>query len=76
MEENFSTLKNEMTMSIKEAYRTPNRVDQKRNSSRHIIVKTPNVQKKERLLKAARKKNMQHIKADQLELYQTSQQRL
>ena len=33
IEENFSTLKNEMTMSIKEAYRTPNRVNQKRNSS-------------------------------------------
>ena len=27
LEEKFSTLKNEMTMSIKEAYRTPNRVD-------------------------------------------------
>ena len=45
--ENFPTLKNEMTMSIKEAYRTPNRVDQKGNSSRHIIVKTPSVQYKE-----------------------------
>ena len=33
VEENFPTLKNEMTMNIKEAYRTPNRVDQKRNSS-------------------------------------------
>ena len=27
LEENFPTLKNEMTVSIKEAYRTPNRVD-------------------------------------------------
>ena len=33
VEENFFTLKNEMTMSIKEAYRTPNKLDQKRNSS-------------------------------------------
>ena len=33
IEENFPTLKNEMTMSIKQAYRTPNRVNQKRNSS-------------------------------------------
>ena len=33
IEENFPTLKNEMTMSIKEAYRTPNRLHQKRNSS-------------------------------------------
>ena len=29
IEENFPTLKKEMTMRIKEAYRTPNRVDQK-----------------------------------------------
>jgi hypothetical protein len=33
IEENFSNLKKEMTMSIQEAYRTPNRLDQKRNSS-------------------------------------------
>ena len=33
LEENFPTIKNEMTTSIKEAHRTPNRMDQKRNSS-------------------------------------------
>jgi hypothetical protein len=27
---------------IQEAYRTPNRLGQKRNSSHHIIIKTPN----------------------------------
>jgi hypothetical protein len=43
-------------MSIQEAYRTPNRLDQKRNSSHYIIVKTPNAQNKERLLKAVREK--------------------
>jgi exonuclease III len=37
IEENFPTLKKEMPMNIQEAYRTPNRLDQKRNSSRHII---------------------------------------
>ena len=31
--ENFPTLKNEMTTSRKEAFRTPNRLDQKRNTS-------------------------------------------
>jgi hypothetical protein len=29
-----------MPMNIKEAYRTPNSLDQKRNSSHHIIIKT------------------------------------
>jgi hypothetical protein len=33
MEENFLNLKKEMTMDIQEAYRTPNKLDQRRNSS-------------------------------------------
>ena len=35
---------------------TPNRLDQKRNSSRHIIIKTPNAQNKERISKEVREK--------------------
>jgi hypothetical protein len=54
IEENFPNLKKEMPMNIQEAYRTPNRLDQKRNSSRHIIIKIPNTIKKERILKAVR----------------------
>jgi hypothetical protein len=46
IEENFPNLKKEMPMNIQEAYRTPNRLDQKRNSSRHIIFKIPNAQNK------------------------------
>jgi hypothetical protein len=56
IEENFPNLKKEMLMSIQEAYRTPNRLDQKRNSSCHIIIKTPNALNKERILKAVREK--------------------
>ena len=33
IEENFPNLKKEMPMNIQEAYRTPNRLDQRRNSS-------------------------------------------
>jgi hypothetical protein len=47
IEENFPNLKKQMPMNIKEAYRTPNRLDQKRNSSHHIIIKTPNAVNKE-----------------------------
>ena len=54
IEENFPNLKKEMPMNIQEAYRTPNRLDQKRNSSCHIIIRTPNAQNKERILKAVR----------------------
>jgi len=33
IEENFPNLKKEMPMNIQEAYRTPNRLDQKRNQN-------------------------------------------
>jgi len=55
IEENFPNLKKEMPMNIQEAYRTPNRLDQKRNSSLHII-RTTNALNKDRILRAVRKK--------------------
>ena len=45
-----------MAMSLKEANINPNRVDQKRNSFQHIIVKMPSAKSKERILKAVRGK--------------------
>jgi hypothetical protein len=54
--ENVPNLKNKMLMNIQEAYRTPNRLDQKRNSTHHLIIKTPNTQNKDRILKAIREK--------------------
>ena len=47
-------LKNDMPMNIQEAYRTPNRLDQKRNYYRHIIIRTTNALNKDRILKAVR----------------------
>jgi hypothetical protein len=35
IEDNFPNLKKEMPMNIHKAYRTPKRLDQKRNSSTH-----------------------------------------
>jgi hypothetical protein len=57
IEENFPKLKKEVPINIQEAYRTSNRLNQKRNSSHHIISKTPNAQNKERVLKAVREKS-------------------
>jgi hypothetical protein len=51
---NFPNLKKKMPMNIQEAYRTPNTLIQKRNSSCSIIIKTPNALNKERILKAVR----------------------
>jgi hypothetical protein len=56
IEENFPNLKKEMSMNIQEAYRTLNRLDQKRNSSRHIIIRTTNALNKDRILKVVREK--------------------
>jgi hypothetical protein len=50
IEENSPDLKKEEPTE-QEAYRTPSRWDQKRNSSYHIIIKAPN---KERILKVVR----------------------
>ena len=38
IEENFPNLNNDMPMNIQEAYRIPNRLDEKRNSSRSIRI--------------------------------------
>jgi hypothetical protein len=43
-------------MNIQEAYRTPNRLDQKRNSSHHIIIRTTHALNIDRILKAIREK--------------------
>jgi hypothetical protein len=56
IEEKFPNLKKEMPMNIQEVYRTPNRLDQKRNSSLHIIIRTTNAPNKNRILKAVREK--------------------
>ena len=45
IEENSPNLKKEMPMNIQEAYRTPNTLNQKRNFSRNIIIKTTNALK-------------------------------
>jgi hypothetical protein len=43
-----------MPIKIQEAHRTPNRLDQKRNSSQHIIIRTTNALNKDGILKAVR----------------------
>jgi hypothetical protein len=43
-------------MNLQEAYRITNRLDQKRNSSQHIIIRTTNALNKDRILKALRGK--------------------
>lgn len=50
-----------MLVKNQEACRTPNRHYQKRNSICHRVVKTQNVQKKERILKSHMRKRKTHV---------------
>jgi hypothetical protein len=45
-----------MSIQVQETSRTPNRLDQHRNSQRHIIIKTTNTETRERIVKAVREK--------------------
>ena len=58
VKENFPNLVKEIDMKIQEAQRVPNKMDAKRPTPRHIIIKMPKVKDKERLLKTAREKKL------------------
>jgi zona occludens toxin (predicted ATPase) len=55
-------------MYIKEAYRTQNKLYYKRNFSCNIIIKTPNAQNKERILKALREKGQVSYKGTSIRI--------
>jgi hypothetical protein len=50
-EENFPNIKKEMPINIQEDQRNPIRLDQKKNSSHHIIIKTPNAKNRKNIKK-------------------------
>ena len=57
MKENFPNLMKEIDFhEVQETQRVPKKLDPKRNTPRHIIIKLPKTKDKERILKAARGK--------------------
>ena len=57
MKENFPNLVKDIDFQeVQEAQRLPKKLDPKRNTPRHMIIKLPKIKDKERILKAARKK--------------------
>ena len=57
MKENFPNLAKEIEFQeVQEAYRVPKKLDPRRNTPRHIIIKIPKVKDKERILEAARER--------------------
>ena len=58
MKENFLNLVKKIGMQVQEAQRVLNKMDANRPPPRHVIIKMPEVKDKERILKAARKKQL------------------
>ena len=56
MKENFPNLAQEIDIQVQEAQRVTHKLDPKRNTPRHVIIKMTKVKNKQRLLKAAREK--------------------
>ena len=56
MKENFPNLVKEIDIQVQEAQRVPNKMDPKRTTPRHIIIKMSEIKHKERILKAAKEK--------------------
>ena len=56
MKENFPELVKEIDIQVQKAQRVPKKMDTKRTTPRHIIIKMPKIKDKERILKPAREK--------------------
>ena len=58
MKEKFPNLVKEIDIQVQGVQRVPNKMDTKRPTPRHIIIKMPKVKHKERILKAAIEKQI------------------
>ena len=58
MKENFPNLMKEIDMQVQEAHRVPDKMNARRPTPRHIIIKMPKVKGKVRILKAAGEKQL------------------
>ena len=54
--ENFPKMGKEIATQVQETQRVPNRINPRRNTPRHILIKLTKIKHKEQLLKAAREK--------------------
>ena len=58
MKKHFPNLVKEIDMQVQETQRVPTKMDAKRPTPRHIIIKMLKIKDKERILKAAREKQL------------------
>jgi len=66
--ENFPNMEKEIVNQVQEAQRVPYRVNPRRNTSRHILIKLTKTKHKKRILKAAREKKQVTYKGNPLHL--------
>ena len=58
MAENFPNLVKETDIQVQEVQRIPYRIKPRRNTPRHILIKLTKIKDKEKILKAAREKEL------------------
>ena len=54
--ENFPNVGKETVTQVQEAQRVPDRINPRRNTPRHIVIKLKKIKEKEKILKATREK--------------------
>jgi len=66
--ENFSSMENTIVNLVQEAQRVPYRINPRRNTPKHILIKQTKTKHKERILKAAREKQQVTYKGNPIHL--------
>jgi len=66
--ENFPNMEKEIANQVPEAQRVPIRINPRRNTPRHILIKLTKTKHKERTLKAAREKQQVPYKGNPIHL--------
>ena len=62
--ENFPNTGKEIATEVQEAQRVPYRINPRRNTARHIVIKLAKIKHKEKLLKAAMEKMTNNIQGN------------
>ena len=66
--ENFPNKEKELVNQVQDARRVPYRINPRRNTPRHILIKLTKTKQKERILKAAREKQQVTYKGNSIQL--------
>ena len=66
--ENFPNMEKEIVNQVQEAQKVPYRINPRRNTPRHILIKLTKTKHKERILKAAREKQQVTCKGNPIHL--------